>query len=205
MIHLKYLIFALFIFHYAIKADYCGGIVEDINDCFNKDATMKNYGCCGLKIKFKYHTQQTCFPAPNTKVGRDYFLKYLISQYNVDETTNVEFVCPHEEVEVKGYCSDFSVVMVDKQSDCFRLSVQNYIDRMPQEEVDKYTCCGVRINKDYDDYTSPIPPRVNLCLPLQKNKEDRDALMKTLVNAWGKDRKKPLPFTFEDLDIVCGN
>ena len=95
--------------------------------------------------------------------------------------------------------------MVDNPSDCLGLSVANYIDRMSQEELDKFTCCSVINTKDSDDYTSPIPPHVYLCLALYKDKEERDNMMKTLVNAWKEMRKaRPLPFDFEDLDIVCG-
>ena len=205
MKHLKYLILSLLIFQYTITADRCGGTTEDINDCLNKDPQLPNYGCCGVKLNFKYYTRSKCFPAPNTKAGREYFLKALLSQYNVEDKNNIEYVCPDEEVEVKGYCSDFATAMVDNPSDCLGLSVANFIDRMPQSEVDKFTCCSVRNNKDTDDYTSQIPPHVNLCMPLYKDKEERDNMMKTLVNAWKEMRKaRPLPFDFEDLDIVCG-
>ena len=132
-------------------------------------------------------------------------MKALLSNYNAEDKTNVEYVCPKEEVEVKGYCSDFIDLMIDNPSDCLGLSIADMKKYMPESEVKKYTCCSIRNNKDSDDYTSPIPAHENLCMPLPKDKKERDSQMKTLVNAWKDMRKaRPLPFDFEDLDIVCG-
>ena len=182
----------------------CGSYVQNINDCLTQEASLKYYGCCGLKYNISStDTQQICFSAPNTKAGREFFLKQIINERRIDEKSVIEYICPKDEVEVKGNCSDFATLMLNKQSDCFGLSLDDYREKSPNY-VDLLACCSIKNNKYTDDYTSPIPYNVNLCAPLPKDKANRDAFMKAMIDSWQQGRETPLPFTFEDLTIVCG-
>ena len=93
---------------------------------------------------------------------------------------------------------------MNKPSDCYGLSLDDLKEKAP-DYVDLMSCCSIKNYKYTDDYTSPIPYNVNLCAPLSKDKINRDASMKAMIDSWQKGREKPLPFTLEDLTIVCGN
>ena len=202
MMYLKYIVLALAIFQYAV-ADSCGGIIGNLNDCFTKEAPVKSYGCCGLKLKYnQYYTQQMCVPAPKTKAGREFYMKQILRSYHIEDKSNVEFVCPEADTEVKGYCTDYAAAMLDNGSDCFGLSLDNL---KGQVDTSAYSCCYIKNNKDTDDYSSPLPPHVNLCLPLQKDAASREEYMKKWIAAVQERYGKTLPFTFDDLTIECGN
>ena len=56
--NLKYIILTLAIFQY-VKADMCGGSIENLNDCLTKEPPVKSYGCCGLSQCLKHKQEET--------------------------------------------------------------------------------------------------------------------------------------------------
>ena len=193
---------ALAIFQY-VKADMCGEPVDNINDCLTKEVSVKSFGCCGLKFKYsQYYERQTCVPMPKTQSGRDYYMKRILKSYHIKYQSNIEIVCPELEKEIKGTCNDYSMAMFDKGSDCFKLSLDDLKGQI--DNLSSFSCCFVRNNKESDLYNNPLPPNVNICLPLQKDKTTRDEYIKKWM-AIMKEHYGALPFTFEDLTIECGN
>ncbi len=203
MMYLKYIILVLAIFQY-VKADWCGGAIGNLNDCLTKEVSVKSYGCCGLKFKYaQYYEQQVCVQMPKTQTGRDYFMKQILKSYHIEDQSNIDLVCPEIEKEIKGNCSDYTSAMLDKGSDCFGLSLDNLKRQI--NDISSFSCCFIRNNKDSDEYNIPLPPHVNLCVPLQKDKASRDAYIKKWMAAIEEQDGKPLPFTYDDLTIECGN
>ena len=202
MIYLKYIILALAIFQY-VKADLCAGAIGNLNDCLNKEVSVKSYGCCGLKFKYaQYYEQQVCLQMPKTQTGRDYYMKQILKSYHIEDQSNMELVCPEIEKEIKGYCSDYAAAMLDKGSDCFGLSLDNLKGQI--DDISSYSCCFMRNNKESDANNYILPPNVNVCMPLQKDKASRDAYIKKWMAAIQEQDGTPLPFTFDDLTIDCG-
>ena len=201
--YLKYIILVLAIFQY-VKADWCGGAIRNLNDCLTKEVSVKSYGCCGLKFKYaQYYEQQVCVQMPKTQTGRDYYMKQILKSYHIEDQSNIDLVCPEIEKEIKGNCSDYTSAMLDKGSDCFGLSLDNLKRQI--NDISSFSCCFIRNNKDSDEYNIPLPPHVNLCVPLQKDKASRDAYIKKWMAAIQEQDGTPLPFTFDDLTMDCGN
>ena len=206
MMNLKYITLVLAIFQY-VKADTCGGPVGNINDCLTKEASINHYGCCGVKFKYsQYYSKQACIPLPKSQSGRDFYLTKILKDYKILDKSDLELVCPEVEKEIKGYCTDYSYAMLDKGSDCFGLSLDNLKEQM-HDDLSSLSCCVVRNNNDsnYDDLNSVFYSHVNVCMPLPKDKAIRDENMKKWLANLEEQNGKPLPFTYDDLTIECGN
>ena len=140
---------------------------------------------------------------PKTQTGRDYYMKQILKSYHIEDQSNMELVCPEIEKEIKGYCSDYTAAMLDKGSDCFGLSVDNLKGQI--DDISSYSCCFMRNNKESDAKNYILPPNVNVCMPLPKDKTSRDAYIKKWMAAIQEHDGEPLPYTFDDLTIECGN
>ena len=157
-----------------------------------------------FKLKYsQYYSQQSCFYAPRTKTGREYYKKQILKNYHIEDESKVEFVCPEIDKEINGFCTEYSSAMLDKPSDCFGLSLENLKGQV--DDISAYACCSVINKKETGEYTHPLPTNINVCLPLLKYKASRDEYLKKWISSLNENYGKSSPFDLDYLTIDCGN
>ena len=177
MKYLKYLLVLIFVNQIkTIDENTCENYwpLENLSECFNKTVEDKRYFCCGLNITYSSgFSRSICEIIPGNKYSMDIYKDIKERQYDA----NIDIVCPEEEVEVKGYCSDFLGFYVDNPNKCTNLAVDGERKRFA-------TCCAIKYKLDQKNDEYPFPINVNMCIYLPKSKELRKATIEELTKQY---------------------
>ena len=167
---------------------------NNITECLTKETGYPHYGCCGLNITTENGTNLTCTPIPKTRASRNNIKSALETEakhYNA----LVDLQCTNDEDEIKGTCDEFQLVMVNEQTQCFKLS----------EADNEKKCCGIKITQIYDEQDDKISGYLCMGLPIDE-KERKGYLKRVVEEGEGKvtidDYKCEGGYYFKNLVVI---
>ena len=148
---------------------------KTIVECIGKETRMKHYGCCGMNLTIPNSGSEIyCQEVPNTKAAKDIYLKVQEKIAEKSQAT-LDLKCSPINDEIVGTCSDFTGVMVNDISECFKLTVE-------KENATTSDCCGIKFNAKYEEGGVSISLPINLCSTLSRDKTKREEEIKKIIN-----------------------